>query len=307
MSVLWGHSSGNWRSIQLNGSHLMMAFKPTANGTVRGFINIYVDKFISRESLIDLHHPNNLVELKLIRLYRCTQCIAQFYKCMIKRYRNSSFTRIENRSCVSFIHGHQIFGKPPEVLLLPQCNCFLYCKTPLKHLLISNKAKIMKLLKRIQSETKSMQVTVIVNVYSSSHECINWLKEVLRKENPSNSVQVKAIEDCRGLEFPALVTISNDTMWGSRIHDDSSVIDAWTRVTSILIVINFDSKHHIFSEGLKDALKSKVAHRAVEQEDISYSYLKQMYFHIQHPAFILILIVVILFPILILLFQFHLT
>ena len=70
----------------------------------------------------------------------------------------------------------------------------------------------MKLLKRIQSETKSMQVTVIFNVYSSSHECINWLKEVLRKENTSNSVQVKAIEECRGLELPALVTMSNDTM-----------------------------------------------------------------------------------------------
>ena len=164
----------------------------------------------------------------------------------------------------------------------------------------------MKLLKRIQSETKSMQVTVIFNVYSSSHECINWLKEVLRKENTSNSVQVKAIEECRGLELPALVTMSNDTMW-SRVHDHGrSCVDAWTRVTSTLIVINFDSKHHIFSEGLKDALKSKVAHRAVEQEDISYSYLKQMYFQIQHPEFIL-MFVAILFPILICSFQFHLS
>ena len=139
-----------------------------------------------------------------------------------------------------------------------------------------------------------MQVTVIFNVYSSSHECINWLKEVLRKENPSNSVQVKAIEECRGLEFPALVTMRNDTMW-SRVHDHGRLcIDAWTRVTSTLIVINFDSKHQIFSEGLKDALKSKVAHRAVEQEDISHSYLKQMYFQIQHPLFIMILFVVML-------------
>ena len=108
-----------------------------------------------------------------------------------------------------------------------------------------------------------------------------------------HSVLVKSVEECRGLEFPALVTISNDTSWGSRFHDDSSVIDAWTRVTSTLLVINMDGKYHSFSEGLKDALVGKVAHRAVEQEDISNSYLKQMYFQIQHPVFIMILLVVI--------------
>ena len=151
----------------------------------------------------------------------------------------------------------------------------------------------MKLLKRIQSELKSIQITVIVGLYSSSIDCINWLKEELIKQDPSNSVLVKSIDECRGLEFPALVTISNDTSWGSRVHDDSSVADAWTRVTSTLVVINLDGKYHIFSEGLKDALISKVAHRAVEQEDIMYSYLKQMYFQIQHPVFIMILLVVI--------------
>ena len=219
---------------------------------------------------------------------------------MIKRYQNSSFTRIENKSCISFIHGHQIFGKPPEVLLLPQCNCFLYCKTPLKHLLIANKTKIMKLLKRVKSELKSIKITVIVGLYSSSIECINWLKKELRKGDLFNSVLVKAIDECRGLEFPALVTISNDTSWGSRVHDDSTVADAWTRVISTLVVINLDGKYHIFSEGLKDALISKVAHRAVEQNGISYSYLKQMYFEIQHPVFIFILFFVILFTIFIL-------
>ena len=273
----------------------MMALKPIENGKRRGILNIFMDKFISNERLIDLHLPNNVVELKLNRLYRCTVCIAQFYKSLLKSLSKSTFIHSQNRIInysTSFVHGHQIYGKPPEVLLLPQCNCFTYCKSPLQHLLIENKTKILKLLKRIQSELKSIQITVIFGLYSSSIECINWLKEELRKEDLS--ILVKAIDECRGLEFPALVTISNDTGWGSRVHDDSSVADAWTRVTSTLVVINLDGKYHIFSEGLKDALKSKVAHRAVEQEDISYSYLKQMYFQIQHPLFIMILFVVML-------------
>ena len=165
----------------------------------------------------------------------------------------------------------------------------------LLHLLIENKTKILKLLKRIQSELKSIQITVIFGLYSSSIECINWLKEELRKEDISNSILVKSIDECRGLEFPALVTISSDTSWGSRVHDDSSVADAWTRVTSTLVVINLDGKYHIFSEGLKDALKSKVAHRAVEQEDISYSYLKQLFIFLQHPFFTPFLLPLLLF------------
>ena len=273
----------------------MMALKPIENGKVRGILNIVMDKFISNERLIDLHLPNSVVELKLNRLYRCTVCIAQFYKLLLKSLSKSTFTHSRNRTSISFVHGHQIYGRPPEVLLLPQCNCFAYCKSPLKHLIIANKTKIMKLLKRVQSELKSIQITVIVGLYSSSIDCINWLKEELIKQDLSNSdVLVKSIDECRGLEFPALVTISNDTSWGSRVHDDSSVADAWTRVTSTLVVINLDGKYHIFSEGLKDALISKVAHRAVEQEDIRYSYLKQMYFQIQHPVFIIILFVVML-------------
>ena len=166
----------------------MMAFKPTANGKVRGLMNIYIDKFLSKDSMIDLHLPNNLVELKLNRLYRCTLCIAKFYKCLIKRYRKSTFTHSCNASSSSFIHGHQIYGKPPEVLVLPQCNCFAYCKSPINHILIANKSSIVKLLKRVQSKLKSMQITVIVDIYSSSNECINWLKKELCKENISNSV-----------------------------------------------------------------------------------------------------------------------
>ena len=272
----------------------MMALKPIENGKVRGILNIIMDKFISNERLIDLHLPNSVVELKLNRLYRCTVCIAQFFKLLLKSLSKSTFTHSRNRTSISFVNGHQIYGRPPEVLLLPQCNCFAYCKSPLKHLLIANKTKIMKLLKRVQSNLKSIQITVIVDIYSASNECINWLTEELRKEDLCNSVQVKAIEECRGLEFTALVTISNDTSWGSKFHDDSSVIDAWTRATSTLVVINLDGKYHIFSEGLKDALVGEVAHRAVEQEDISYSYMKQIYLHIQHPVFIIILFVVIL-------------
>ena len=185
------------------------------------------------------------------------------------------------------MHGHQIYGIPPEVLFLPQCTCFLQCISPLKHLFISNKATILKLLRRVESTHKSKQITIIVEFCSSQNACINWLNREIKNENLSSDIVIKDVNECRGLEFTDLVIISSDTTWGARVYTDSSVIDAWTRVTSSLFIINMDGKYHIFCKGLKDALRNDMAQRAIEQEDISYNEFQQLYFSVQNPMILI--------------------
>ena len=48
---------------------------------------------------------------------------------------------------------------------------------------------------------------------SESKKCAKWLKEQLKKENIISNLIVKTVKECRGQEFPALVTISNDSRY----------------------------------------------------------------------------------------------
>ena len=98
-------------------------------------------------------------------------------------------------------------------------------------------------------------------------------------------VSVKVIEECRGLEFKALLTINNDSNKGARTLGDSSVMDAWTRVTSSLFIIHMECKNSKLTSGLKVALKSQLARPALEQEIIVYKFWKQFFIFLQHPFF----------------------
>ena len=62
---LWGDTSGDWRNMQSIGVHLMVAFKPADDGKIRGLINMLIDTFLSRESIINLYFPKHLKNLKL--------------------------------------------------------------------------------------------------------------------------------------------------------------------------------------------------------------------------------------------------
>ena len=80
------------------------------------------------------------------------------------------------------------------------------------------------------------------------------------KEDFTRNIVVKTIEQCRGIEFPVLVTISND-----RMNKVSSLI----RVTSTLIIIHLEGKSEFWcwndiSFGLKKALNCQLAVRAKE-------------------------------------------
>ena len=75
----------------------------------------------------------------------------------------------------------------------------------------------------------------------------------------------------------------------SRIHDNSSVLGAWSRVTSTLVIIHLDGKYHNFS----DAVDCHLLKRAEEQQTIEYSYFKLLYFYIQHPVALFTLYIII--------------
>ena len=66
------------------------------------------------------------------------------------------------------------------------------------------------LLRRIQKKViaEDEKITVIVNTGTDKRKCVKWLENELEKNCISN-VDVKTIEQCRGMEFPTLVTITN--------------------------------------------------------------------------------------------------
>ena len=111
----------------------------------------------------------------------------------------------------------------------------------------------------------------------------------LERSNLSGKVIVKDIDKCRGLEYPVLMTITNDANRGARTHGDSYVIDAWTRVTSSLFIIHMEGRYGKLTKGLKNSIKNQVAKNAKEQEMITYTSWKELYIFLQHPFFIPIL------------------
>ena len=85
-------------------------------------------------------------------------------------------------------------------------------------------------------------------------------------ENKTIKIIAKTIAQCRGLEFPSLVTISNE---GYRVMGalwKSSLLDVWTRVTSSLFVIHMKRSKYIFTDVLKYALDNQVAKNFMHQE-----------------------------------------
>ena len=119
----------------------------------------------------------------------------------------------------------------------------------------------------------------------------SFLTEELAKNDISTNVSVKVIEECRGLEFKALLTINNDSNKWARTHGDSSVIDAWTRVTSSLFIIHMECKNSKLASGLKVALKSQLARPALR----IYKFWKQLFIFLQHPFFTPFLLPLLLF------------
>jgi hypothetical protein len=135
-----------------------------------------------------------------------------FFEVIVKHLNNYVVTSVSiNSNAISFGSGHEIYGATPEILFIPKCNCFGNCKTPLEHLFISHKTKIFAILNRISSTLKSKNLVVILTVGPETPKCVDWLNtELLSKKSTLKYVDVKTIEQSRGLEFPALLTISTE-------------------------------------------------------------------------------------------------
>ena len=287
-NIYYGRSSGDWTSLKTNGVNLMMVLKPIENFSTQGLFSYLIEKIMSRKPAIDLCFPENIAHLQLSRIYRCTKNIAEFYE-EIVTHMNKPGLNIEsfgiNSSSISYSPGHEIHGDHPEVLLLPRCNCYGYCKNPVEHLLQANETQILAMLKRIQSKFSISKITVLIDTFKDKQKCVNWLRTEMIKENATiGNIVFKTIEQCRGQEFPVLLTISDDSNYAMTL----TTLDAWTRVTVSLFIIQVEDKYSAWTKGLKDCLEKKVAKQAEEQEEIKYTLLRKFYLFLINPIIFLL-------------------
>ena len=187
----------------------MMALKPTQEGSNTGLFNLFYNAWYAKENALNLNFPENISHLNLQRIYRCTENIRMFFEVIVKNLNNKYVIYSEsiNSNAISFRSGHEIYGATPEILFIPKCNC---CKTPLEHLFLSHQTKIFEILTRISLTLRSINLVVILTVGPDTKKCVDWLNEELTKISTLNNVDVKTIEQSRGLEFPALLTISTE-------------------------------------------------------------------------------------------------
>ena len=136
----FGRPSGDWSGLKPHGVHLMMSLKPVEEVNTRGVFSGLVDTLLSRERAVDLYFPECLTQIKLNRVYRCTQNISTFHEEISKSLNKSTtnFSPKINTSSKSPRPGHEIHGETPEILFLSKCSCFFYCEIPVEHLLKQN-------------------------------------------------------------------------------------------------------------------------------------------------------------------------
>ena len=292
IKMFFGRSTGNWNNLKQFRTNLMMSLKPVEEGGNIALFDGFIEGILFNKKMIDLSFPNHLAVLKLDRIFRCTTNIAKFHEATVMSIKKSDFhfsPKINIKS-TSYTSGHEIYGELPEILLLPQCICFDNCYIPMTHLFLRNISQIISFIKRVLQKTLTTELNIIVNTSPFTRECIIYLRGELERSNLSSKVIVKDIDKCRGLEYPVLMTITNDANRGARTHGDSYVIDAWTRVTSSLFIIHMEGKYGKLTRGLKNSIKNQVAKNAKEQQTITYTSWKELYIFLQHPFFIPILI-----------------
>ena len=199
----------------------MMALKPTQENSNKGLFNMLYNTWNSIGDSLELNFPENIPHLNLQRIYRCTENIRMFFEVIVKNLNNkyAIYSETINSNSISFKSGHEIYGATPEILFIPKCNCFGNCKTPREHIFISHKTKIFAILNRISSTLKSRNLVVILTVGPETQKCVDWLNEELSRKSTLNNVDVKTIEQSRGLEFPALLTISNEGKIASELSE----------------------------------------------------------------------------------------
>ena len=248
------YQSGDWTDLKRNEVHLMMSLKPIGS--------LSYDK----TEPIELNFPDDIDHLQFTRVYRCTQTILEFYKTIVKRLHTEPSTARFNSYSTAYNPGHEIFGDLPEILFLPQCETGKYGNrdNPVMHnfKIFTNKIRTIALLWRLQKKLAPIKITVIIDFFGKQ-ECKMWLAKELEAIGISEAFYLKVIGECRGMEFPSIVTISGDSINGTA----NQIIDTWTRVTTCLSIIHVaDHQGHAFRRLLGDAVNDNVAKIAEEQE-----------------------------------------
>ena len=254
----WGGPSGDWRGLKTNEINLMMALTPIEEPFSRGLFRMLLDHFLSKNQGVDIQLPDNLSQLKLDRVYRCTQKILKFHEQVAEKNNKSQFaySKTNSSSCI-YSPGHEIIGIEPDVAVLPSCGCFYACNKPLEHLLLKHWTLIFETLKRVANSAGDKKATIVIATAKKSLRCVVWVKAELEKHNFTKNFDVKTIDQCRGNEYEILVTISNppNSRGGhlpwlkegcsqnhQRGRPNYSIQDLFTRVTTSLFIIHMNNK-----------------------------------------------------------------
>ena len=72
---------------------------------------------------------------------------------------------------------------------------------------------------------KSKNLVVILTVGPEIQNCVDWLSKELSRKSTLKNVDVKTIEQSRGLEFPALLTISTEGKIAMELSEAHITVD----------------------------------------------------------------------------------
>ena len=258
---VWGGPSGDWRGLKTNGVNVMMALTPIEEPFSRGLFRMFLDFYLSKHQGVDIQLPENLSQLKLGRVYRCTQNMLKFQKQVAENNNTSLFaySKLNSSSC-SYSPGHEIIGNKPDLVILPSCGCFYACDDPLEHLFIKYREKIFTTLKSVSSTSaRENKITIVIATAKKSLLCVEWVKAELKNHDFEKDFDVKTIDQCRGNEYETLVTVSNPPnsrgghlpWWQERCFQNHqcgrpayTLLDLFTRVTTSLFIIHMNDKFY---------------------------------------------------------------
>lgn len=243
----------DWRALDTSGLNLILSLKPLTSDFSP----------ISSSSPPQVLSPSNLPIIRLSRVLRCTQAISNLvqgiFKC-IPATGDSNYNPKRNFSLKKVTPGHEIHGQVPELVALPICNIAVpnsgcmaspspsgWCDKPVEHLIKPNIVALENILTRLitRDNIPHQDITVLVQTYDDT-AALAWLVNHFRH----TQVQVKTLDQFRGMESPVLIFVSdrNGTIFSRDLAD---ALEGITRVTSRLIIVFKDTRG---GHGLSDIL-----------------------------------------------------
>ena len=215
--------------------------------------------FADGSSAPSVQSPLCLHRLDLHRVYRCTQAILRWITFVMAEMDAGGYTHPRSFSLPQVQAGHEVVGSLPECLVLPNCSCTSYCRTPLTCLLQPHGVTLMAAVSRLLVEgVQPGDLVILQDSVLQKTECVAWLEAEVAARPQMAGVKVKTRDQFRGCEAPCLVWMGADTgrLW-----------ESVTRVTSRLLVIAMESSSSldVFAPAVEKSCREGWASRAEEQ------------------------------------------